>query len=118
MGECLRTMGSRYNKDSIVDKRNESCSTCVSANPYDTSAADGKSSSTDASAMAQMDPAWLAYYQSMSYYSMMQAGMTGTTSSGVSTSTTTTATDSTATGNSSSTTPGKSFVFDNWPLFD
>ncbi|CAF1094673.1 unnamed protein product [Adineta ricciae] len=84
------------------------------ANPYDTSGTDGKSSSTDASAMAQMDPAWLAYYQSMSYYSMMQAGMTGTTSSGVSTTTTTTATDSTATGNSSSTTSGQPDYSQQW----
>ncbi len=78
-------------------------------NPYDngTSNNNSSSSATDASGMSQMDPAWLAYYQSMSYYNMMQAGMTGATSSGTSTSTTTTkATDSTATSNHNSTTPG------------
>lgn len=58
-----------------------------------------------------MDPAWLAYYQSMSYYSMMQAGMTGATSSGTGTSTTPTATDSTASNNGSSTTPGLQISF-------
>jgi len=58
--------------------------------------------------MGQMDPAWLAYYQSMSYYSMMQSNMTGATSSNPSTSTTTTkATESTAnTSNTNSATPG------------
>ncbi|CAF3358341.1 unnamed protein product [Rotaria socialis] len=57
--------------------------------------------------MGQMDPAWLAYYQSMNYYSMMQAGMAGSTSSGTSTSTTATkSTDSTANAtNATSTTP-------------
>ncbi|CAF4264287.1 unnamed protein product, partial [Rotaria magnacalcarata] len=35
---------------------------------------------TGAPDMGQMDPAWLAYYQSMNYYSMMQAGMAGSTS--------------------------------------
>ncbi|CAF1451631.1 unnamed protein product [Adineta steineri] len=76
-------------------------------NPYDTNATNNNSSAaTDASAMSQMDPAWLAYYQSMSYYNMMQASMTGATSSGTSTPTTTTkATDSTATNNNTSTTP-------------
>jgi len=43
---------------------------------------------------AMMDPAWLAYYQSMNYYSMMQSNMSST---GSTTSTTTTKpTDSTA----------------------
>jgi far upstream element-binding protein len=43
---------------------------------------------------AMMDPAWLAYYQSMNYYSMMQSNMSSTNST---TSTTTTKpTDSTA----------------------
>ncbi|CAF1487448.1 unnamed protein product [Adineta ricciae] len=69
-------------------------------NAYDQSSStnSGDSSSTNnSSAMAGMDPAWIAYYQQMSYYNMMQSGMTGTTSSGTSTSTTTTkATDSTA----------------------
>ncbi|CAF3795929.1 unnamed protein product [Rotaria sp. Silwood1] len=77
-------------------------------NPYDNSTSTNNSSSTtDASGMPQMDPAWLAYYQSMSYYNMMQASMTGATSSGTSTSTTTTkATDSTATNtNNNPTTP-------------
>jgi F0F1-type ATP synthase membrane subunit a len=55
-----------------------------------------------------MDPAWLAYYQSMSYYSMMQASMAGATSSGTETGTTTTATDSTAASGNNSTTPGRS----------
>lgn len=59
--------------------------------------------------MGQFDPAWLAYYQSMNYYSsMMQTPMPGSASSGTSTSTTTTKpTDSTAnTTSASSTTPG------------
>ncbi|CAF3967803.1 unnamed protein product [Rotaria magnacalcarata] len=62
---------------------------------------------TGAPDMGQMDPAWLAYYQSMNYYSMMQAGMAGSTSSGTSTSTTATKpADSTAnTTNATSTTP-------------
>jgi hypothetical protein len=75
-------------------------------NPYDNNTSNNNSSSsaTDASGM---DPAWLAYYQSMNYYNMMQASMTGATSSGTSTSTTTTkATDSTATNNNNSTTSG------------
>ncbi|CAF4927337.1 unnamed protein product, partial [Rotaria magnacalcarata] len=34
-------------------------------NPYDNSTSNNNSSSsTDASAMSQMDPAWVAYYQS------------------------------------------------------
>lgn len=59
------------------------------------------SSSTGADASG-MDPALLAYYQSMSYYSMMQ-GMTGATLPGAGNSATSTATDSTASNN---TTPG------------
>ncbi|CAF0953418.1 unnamed protein product [Rotaria sordida] len=76
-------------------------------NPYDNSTSNNNSSSTtDTTGMPHMDPAWLAYYQSMSYYNMMQASMTGATSSGASTSTTTTkATDSTAANNNNSTTP-------------
>lgn len=46
---------------------------------------------TDPSAMGQMDPAWLAYYQSMNYYNMMQSNATTTT-----TPTNTKSTDSTA----------------------
>ncbi|CAF3047916.1 unnamed protein product [Rotaria socialis] len=66
-------------------------------NPYENSTSNNNSSSsTDASAMSQMDPAWVAYYQSMNYYNMMQASMTGTTSSAAATSTAK-ATDSTAT---------------------
>jgi len=48
---------------------------------------------TDPSA-AMMDPAWLAYYQSMNYYSMMQSNMSSTTSTA--STTTTKPTDSTA----------------------
>ncbi len=76
-------------------------------NPYDngTSTNNLSSTATDASGM---DPAWLAYYQSMSYYSMMQASMAGATSSGTETGTTTTAaTDSTAASSNNSTTPGR-----------
>jgi hypothetical protein len=80
-------------------------------NPYDPSAATANSDASGAngsSAMAGMDPAWLAYYQSMSYYNMMQSNMAGATSSGTSTGTTTTKpTDSTAsTGDTSSTIAG------------
>lgn len=68
------------------------------ANPYDNSTTSNNSSSTtDASGMSSMDPAWLAYYQSMSYYHMMQGGMTGTASS------TTKSADSTGTNNATST---------------
>lgn len=75
-------------------------------NPYDNSTSNNNSSSTaDTSGMPQMDPAWLAYYQSMSYYNMMQASMGGTTSSTVSTSTTTKTTDSTATSSSTTSAP-------------
>ena len=61
------------------------------ANPY----GDGASKAGDAAANGteQMDPAWLAYYQSMNYYNMMQSNTTG----GAPTSTNTSqATDSTA----------------------
>ena len=81
-------------------------------NPYDTSGANSKSSSSgNAAAMAQMDPAWLAYYQSMSYYSAMQAGMPGATVSSASTSTTTSTTDSTATSNNNSAAPSGRYLF-------
>jgi hypothetical protein len=45
-------------------------------NAYDnsTSSNNNNSSATDPSGMSQMDPAWLAYYQSMNYYNMMQTG--------------------------------------------
>jgi hypothetical protein len=76
-------------------------------NPYDNSTPTNSSSTAGADASG-MDPAWLAYYQSMSYYSMMQAGMAGATSSGTETGTTSTTTDSTAASGTSSTTPGKS----------
>lgn len=60
----------------------------------------------DPSAMGQMDPAWVAYYQqSMNYYNMMQSAMT--TSSTTST-TTTKATDSTANTNDNSSTAASS----------
>ncbi|UJR36796.1 hypothetical protein I4U23_029510 [Adineta vaga] len=69
-------------------------------NPYDQNSSNNNNDSSAAnnsSAMAGMDPAWAAYYQSMSYYNMMQSNMTGSASSGTSTSTTTTKpTDSTA----------------------
>ena len=62
--------------------------------------------------MPPMDPAWLAYYQSMSYYNMMQASMTGATPTSTSTSTTTTkVTDSTTTSTNSTTAPSWSFLF-------
>ncbi len=67
-------------------------------NSYTNSTSNNNNSSaaaTDPSAMGQMDPAWLAYYQSMNYYNMMQSNMTGTTTSS-NTSTTTKSTDSTA----------------------
>ena len=89
-------------------------------NPYDNGTSNNNSStgSTDASGMSQMDPAWLAYYQSMSYYSMMQAGMTGTTSTNASTTTTTTKpTDSTATSdnnNSTTSTAGQADYSKQW----
>lgn len=70
-----------------------------SVNPYDTSGS-GSAGKSDpaAAAMAQMDPAWLAYYQSMNYYSMMQAGMT--TTSTTTSATTTKPTDTTAANSS------------------
>jgi hypothetical protein len=83
-------------------------------NPYDNGTSTNNSSSggADASGMAQMDPTWLAYYQSMSYYNMMQAGMTGATSTGAATSTTTTkATDSTATSNNNNSTTAGLYIF-------
>lgn len=86
------------------------CFHCISGNPYDTSASGAAGASgADASAASQMDPAWMAYYQSMAYYNMMQANMTGATSSSAATSTTTTgATDSTAASNGTASTSGKS----------
>jgi hypothetical protein len=73
-------------------------------NSYDnnTSTTNSSAAATDASGM---DPAWLAYYQSMSYYNMMQASMTAATS-------TPEATDSTTTSNNNSATPGLSIFFD------
>ncbi|UJR09354.1 hypothetical protein I4U23_013598 [Adineta vaga] len=80
-------------------------------NPYDANTTDSKSlSTTNGSEMQQMDPAWLAYYQSMSYYSAMQAGMTGAATSNApastttATATTTSTTDSTAASTVNSTT--------------
>jgi len=72
-----------------------------SVNSYsdNTSKSNNSSAAADPSAMGQMDPAWLAYYQSMNYYNMMQSNMTAAT-----TSTSTKSTDSTA--NTNSTTPG------------
>ena len=61
-----------------------------------TAKSDAASAATDPSAMGQMDPAWLAYYQSMNYYNMMQSNAAGTT-----TATSTKATDSTANSNPS-----------------
>jgi hypothetical protein len=63
---------------------------------------------TDAAAMGQMDPAWLAYYQSVNYYNMMQTGTPGSTPSASSTNTATAKpSDSTTnTSNNNSTTPG------------
>ena len=83
-------------------------------NSYDNNTSNNNNASSsaatpnNASAMGQMDPAWLAYYQSMNYYNMMQSSMTGNTSSGTSTNTTTTKpTDSTAnTNDTNSATPG------------
>lgn len=80
-------------------------------NPYDSSSAAGNSDAAganNAAAMAGMDPAWAAYYQSMNYYNMMQSNMAGGASSAAATSTTTTKpTDSTAsTSDTSSTTAG------------
>jgi hypothetical protein len=71
----------------------------LSVNSYsdNTSKSNNSSSGTDSSAMGQMDPAWLAYYQSMNYYNMMQSNMTTTTTTTPSTSTK--STDSTANTN-------------------
>jgi len=54
------------------------------------------SSAADPSAMGQMDPAWLAYYQSMNYYNMMQSNMPATTAA-TSTKPTDSTTDTTST---------------------
>ncbi|CAF1131790.1 unnamed protein product [Adineta steineri] len=80
------------------------------ANSYDQSSSNNNDSSAAAAnnpaGMGQMDPAWLAYYQSMSYYNMMQTNMTGNPSSGTSTTTTTTKpTDSTANTSNTNSTP-------------
>ncbi|CAF2398497.1 unnamed protein product [Rotaria sp. Silwood2] len=77
-------------------------------NSYDqsTSKNDNNSpaSKTTASDMTQMDPTWLAYYQQMNYYNMMQSSMTGNTSTST---TATKSTDSTVnTNNTSSTAAG------------
>jgi hypothetical protein len=76
-------------------------------NAYDnsTSSNNNNSSATDPSGMSQMDPAWLAYYQSMNYYNMMQTG------AATSATTATKATDSTAT---SKTTAGLNIYFFNF----
>ena len=83
-------------------------------NPYENGASTSNSnaSATDPSAaMSQMDPAWLAYYQSMNFYGMMQSGMAGATSSAGSTDTTTSKpTDSTAASGGTSSTPGLTLV--------
>jgi len=82
------------------------CKTICLVNSY-TDGASKTDANADPSAMGQMDPAWIAYYQSMSYYNMMQSAMT--TSSTTSTTTTKT-TDSTAnTTDSNSTTAGLFF---------
>ena len=81
-------------------------------NPYDNGASTSNSNAaaTDpatAAAMSQMDPAWLAYYQSMNFYNMMQSSMTGATSSAGSTETTSSKpTDSTAASSTTSSTSG------------
>ena len=95
------------------------------ANAYDASSAASASnanasaypSAADAAAMSQMDPAWLAYYQSMNYYSMMQSGMAGAAaaSSGASTSATATKpTDSTAPSDSSASAAGQPDYSQQW----
>ncbi|CAF0912667.1 unnamed protein product [Rotaria sp. Silwood1] len=78
-------------------------------NSYNQSASNNNDNSstskTAGSDMGQMDPTWLAYYQQMNYYSMMQSSMTGNTSAST---TTTKSTDSTlntsSTNNSTATT--------------
>ena len=72
----------------------------------DPSAAAAAAAGADPSAMGQMDPAWVAYYQQMNYYNMMQSNATATT-----TPTNTKSTDSTA-----NTTPGN--YFRHRPVFD
>ena len=80
-------------------------------NPY----GDGTAKAGDAAAtgMEQMDPAWLAYYQSMNYYNMMQSNVTGGAASGASTGTTAgQAADSTA--NSTSAAAGQADYSQQW----
>jgi len=65
-------------------------------NQYANGTSTGSSStSTDASAM---DPAWLAFYQSMGYYNMMQGNAASSTATTATTDTTTTSNGNSTTG--------------------
>jgi far upstream element-binding protein len=83
-------------------------------NPYDDgtgktstgSSSAPSSSSSNPAGMGQMDPAWLAYYQSMNLYNMMQTSMTGNTSSSTSSNK-----PADSTENGSSTIPGLNSCF-------
>ena len=82
-------------------------------NPYGDAASKGGDAA--ATGMEQMDPAWLAYYQSMNYYNMMQSNVTGGASSGAATGTTTSqATDSTANSTSATAAAGQADYSQQW----
>ncbi len=82
----------------LFEKKNSFFPLSVNSYSDNTSKSNNSSSGTDSSATGQMDPAWLAYYQSMNYYNMMQSNMTATTTT-TTPSTSTKSTDSTANTN-------------------
>ncbi|CAF0780159.1 unnamed protein product [Rotaria sordida] len=86
-------------------------------NSYDQSTSNNNNSSaskTAASDMGQIDPMWLAYYQQMNYYSMMQSNMTPNTPTSTTATKSTDSTVNTSNTNSAEPVTGKADYSQQW----